>query len=463
MIRTSASACVATENASRSDIPDEYVRTGRSKKSPSSANSRISGSRRRISRAGQAEQGCVDPGVLAAGELGVEAHAQLEDRGDESACALTVPEVGCVVPATIFSSVDLPAPFSPINPSARPARQREGDVRQAPGTPGAAARRRRSSRRAGPPARAPIAAGRSSARRRSRPDRRSAVLRHRRLILAERELAAAAEEVVAAPPRRRRSSSRRRAIVSPPSSSATVCVFRSPTVEVLVVVLAAEHRLRGRRDVEVLEGPRAHQLAASQLSSSAAARARTSRSTGRLRILNGLTSQPFGPKRARICLDVAPVASSSSPSTTIAVSSASVARPHRVHVGEHAGEILRAVQLEVPLGVERRQVDADVAEAARAPRAARRARGEVRRVGQDRDRQSALEEDPAPLLEERIDRRLVVVRQEDDDAPCRRRRRPGPRCDSKSSWRHDLLSRGSTETGQNGQRWLQPVHVSSET
>ena len=90
-------------------------------------------------------------------------------------------------------------------------------------------------------------------------------------------------------------------------------------------------------------------------------------------------------------------------------------RAHRVHVGEDAGEVLRAVQLEVALGIERRQVDPDVAEAAHRlePRGA--VGVEVRGVGQDRDGQAAVEEDPAALLEERIHRGLVVVRQEDDD------------------------------------------------
>ena len=42
----------------------------------------------------------------------------------------TPPVEGCVVPATIRSSVDLPAPFSPISPRDWPAGQLEGDLRQ---------------------------------------------------------------------------------------------------------------------------------------------------------------------------------------------------------------------------------------------------------------------------------------------------------------------------------------------
>ena len=100
-------------------MPEEYVRTGRSKKSPSSAKSRISGSRRRIS-------GPVSPSSAAF----MRAFSRPVNSGWKpipssrieatTPCRSTEPEVGCVVPATIFRSVDLPAPFSPIRPSARP-------------------------------------------------------------------------------------------------------------------------------------------------------------------------------------------------------------------------------------------------------------------------------------------------------------------------------------------------------
>ena len=51
--------------------------------------------------------------------LGMEAGAELEQRAD-AAIDATVPRVGLMTPATIFSSVDLPAPFSPITPSDSP-------------------------------------------------------------------------------------------------------------------------------------------------------------------------------------------------------------------------------------------------------------------------------------------------------------------------------------------------------
>ena len=71
---------------------------------------------------GQAEQrgGEVDVGEPRV--LRVEARSQLEQRADAAADERPLPRVGWITPATTFSSVDLPAPFSPIMPSDSPRR-----------------------------------------------------------------------------------------------------------------------------------------------------------------------------------------------------------------------------------------------------------------------------------------------------------------------------------------------------
>jgi hypothetical protein len=116
---TSASQCVATENASRSSMPDEYVRTGRSKKSPSSEKSRISGSAGGICAPERPSSAAFIARVLAAGELGWKPMPSSRIEATVP-CSSIEPECGLVVPATIFRSVDFPAPFSPISPSAPP-------------------------------------------------------------------------------------------------------------------------------------------------------------------------------------------------------------------------------------------------------------------------------------------------------------------------------------------------------
>ena len=69
---------------------------------------------------GQAEHDPVDEDVLAAGDLGVKAGAELDERRD-AAVDLDRPVVGFVIPATSLSIVLLPEPFRPITPSVRPA------------------------------------------------------------------------------------------------------------------------------------------------------------------------------------------------------------------------------------------------------------------------------------------------------------------------------------------------------
>ena len=88
----------------------------------------------------QPEHDAVDEDVLAPGDLGVEAGAELDECRDPAVDA-TVPLVGLVIPATSFSSVLLPDPFLPITPSVRPC----GSVNE-----------RRSAPRTSPPARVAI-------------------------------------------------------------------------------------------------------------------------------------------------------------------------------------------------------------------------------------------------------------------------------------------------------------------
>ncbi len=100
-------------------MPEEYVRTGRSKKSPSSAKSRTSGNRRRIS----APESPRSAAFIRAFSRPVNSgwkpmpSSRIEATVPERS---TLPEVARVVPATIFRSVDFPAPFSPMSPRARP-------------------------------------------------------------------------------------------------------------------------------------------------------------------------------------------------------------------------------------------------------------------------------------------------------------------------------------------------------
>ena len=74
-------------------------------------------------RRAHAEDGAVEEDVLAAGQLGVEAGADLEQRADAAADADPA-RVGSVMRERILSSVVLPAPFRPMMPSTSPASTR---------------------------------------------------------------------------------------------------------------------------------------------------------------------------------------------------------------------------------------------------------------------------------------------------------------------------------------------------
>ena len=73
---------MATANPRRMYMPDEYVFTGASMKSSSSANATISSKRAAISRFDEPEHHAVDEDVLAAGDLGMKAGAELDQRRD---------------------------------------------------------------------------------------------------------------------------------------------------------------------------------------------------------------------------------------------------------------------------------------------------------------------------------------------------------------------------------------------
>ena len=69
-----------------------------------------------------AEHDAVDEDVLAAGDLGMKAGAELDQRRDRGPRTVTMPDVGFVMPATSFSAVLLPDPLRPMTPNVWPAR-----------------------------------------------------------------------------------------------------------------------------------------------------------------------------------------------------------------------------------------------------------------------------------------------------------------------------------------------------
>ena len=67
-----------------------------------------------------AEDRAVEIDVLAAGQFGMEAGADLEQAGDAAPDGDAAPRVGSVMRERIFNSVDLPAPLRPMMPSTSP-------------------------------------------------------------------------------------------------------------------------------------------------------------------------------------------------------------------------------------------------------------------------------------------------------------------------------------------------------
>ena len=101
-------------------------------KGPMSANSTISSKRLLDLAALHVEDRAVQEDVLAAGELGMEAGADLEQRADPAVAGAPRPSVGGVIRERILSSVLLPAPLWPITPNVSPRFDLEVDVLQRP-------------------------------------------------------------------------------------------------------------------------------------------------------------------------------------------------------------------------------------------------------------------------------------------------------------------------------------------
>ena len=77
------------------------------------------------------EDRAVEVDVLATGEIGVEAGADLDQPGDPTAGPAPFPSSGSMTPEISFSSVLLPEPLSPISPMLSPSSRREGHVARA--------------------------------------------------------------------------------------------------------------------------------------------------------------------------------------------------------------------------------------------------------------------------------------------------------------------------------------------
>ncbi len=80
-----------------------------------------------------AQDRAVQEDVLAPGQLGMEAGADLQQAADPAA-DLGAPVVGSVMRERIFSSVLLPAPLRPMMPTTSPRRDLEARRRAAPRT-----------------------------------------------------------------------------------------------------------------------------------------------------------------------------------------------------------------------------------------------------------------------------------------------------------------------------------------
>ncbi len=100
-------------------MPDEYVRTGQVDEPLELGERDDLVHQLAHARAAQAVDRPVEVDVLAPGEVGMEAGAELEQRRDPPA-ASTRPEVGLMIPETMRSSVVLPEPLRPTRPTASP-------------------------------------------------------------------------------------------------------------------------------------------------------------------------------------------------------------------------------------------------------------------------------------------------------------------------------------------------------
>ena len=81
------------------------------------------------------EDGAVEVDVVASGEFRVESGAQFEQRRDAPVHGDACRELGWRMPATIWSSVLLPEPFSPDDAEGLAAAHLEGDIVQRPEVP----------------------------------------------------------------------------------------------------------------------------------------------------------------------------------------------------------------------------------------------------------------------------------------------------------------------------------------
>ena len=116
---TSASMCAATENPSRMNMPDEYVRTGRSMNRSSSANETISSI---ASRTRARDSPWIEPFRYTFSRPVNSGWNPAPSSSSEATRppASTRPEVGPMIPETMRRSVVLPEPLRPTRPTASP-------------------------------------------------------------------------------------------------------------------------------------------------------------------------------------------------------------------------------------------------------------------------------------------------------------------------------------------------------
>jgi len=115
----SAATWVAIEKPSRTTMPEEYSRTGRSMKPPSSLQATISGSRSRVSSSLRPSSAALSRRFWRPVKAGWKPEPSSRIAAIRP-CTSISPAVGRVTPATSFSRVLLPAPFSPMIATASP-------------------------------------------------------------------------------------------------------------------------------------------------------------------------------------------------------------------------------------------------------------------------------------------------------------------------------------------------------